>query len=173
MGWKYRGRDVQVPRTADIPPQFWSTRERSRAVQRVLDMVEPWRNGDDPIETHPVEGERFMPIVVPLNGRRPMWGIHAGHKAKKPQASPFIRIDYDLTPRTDMFTIELEQSPERPRLVRAYPGDYIPPLPWMVSAKDADGGKQACVDFWRRHAYVFRRSVILRRFDHAPDWFRS
>jgi hypothetical protein len=171
MQWKYQGANVQVPRTADIPPQFWSNKERSRAVQRVLDAVEPWRPGERPIETMRLQGERFMPIVVPVQGRKVLWGIHAGHHARKPQASPFVTVDFNTIERTDLFTIELEQTPERPKLVRAYPGDYIPPLPWQVSAKDADGGTQACLEFWRRHAYVFRRSAMLKRFSHAPNWY--
>lgn len=173
MGWTYRGVNVQVPRTADIPPQFWSSKERSQAVQRVLDTVKPWRQGEDPIETQRLDGERFMPIVVPLNGRNPIWGIHAGHHAKKPQASPFIQVDFDRIERTDLFTIELVQTPRRPKLVRAYPGDYIPPLPWQASAGAADGGRRACLDFWRTHAYVFRRSAVRSRVRFAPDWYRS
>jgi hypothetical protein len=173
MGWKYNKTDVQVPRTADIPPEYWSTRRGRLVVQRVLDKIEPWRSGQNPIETHKVDGEQFVPIVVPLDGRKAKWGIHAGHHARRPQASPFIRVDFNQIRKTSLFTVELEQSPERPRLVRAYPGDYIPPLPWMVSAKDADGGMQACLDFWRGHAYVLRRSVILQEFDHPPHWLRS
>jgi hypothetical protein len=42
----------------------------------------------------------------------------------------------------------------------------------MGSANDADGGMKACLDFWRSHAYVFRRSVMIDQFDHEPHWFR-
>lgn len=170
MGWNYRGANVQVPRTADIPPQFWPNGRLSAIVQEVLNTVEPWQDGDDPIETETFQDELFLPIVVPLQGRKPWWGIHAGHHARQPQASPFIQVDFDLIAKTNRFTIELMQSAQRPKLVRAYPGDYIPPLPWMGSAAHADGGRQACLNFWRRHAYVYRRQAMLRRRPE-PAWF--
>jgi hypothetical protein len=173
MSWTYRKQNVQVPRTADIPPQFWPRDTRGAIVQRVLDSVKPWQNGDDPIETMKFEDVRFMPIVVPLDGQEPWWGIHAGHHARVPKPSPFIRVDFDLLEKTNLFTIELEGTAHRPRLVRAYPGDYIPPLPWMSSARNADGGMKACLEFWRTHAYVFRRNAMRSRTGRVPDWFRN
>ena len=172
MGWTYRGANVQVPRTADIPPKFWSQGPRGEVVQRVLDMVEPWHEGDDPIETKQLDRDWFMPIVVPLNGRTPWWGIHAGHHARVPQASPFIKLDFNRLTPTDLFTVELVQTPQRPKLVRAYPGDYIPPLPWMASASSAQGGIAACRTFWCNHAYVYMKSTMVSR-RRQPDWFRK
>lgn len=172
--WTYNGMNVQVPRTADIPPGFWPRNVGGKIVQLVLDEIEPWDEGDEPIETVQLEGMTFKPQVVPLR-RRPYWGIHAGHHARNPQASPFVRVDraeYESL-NTDLFTIELLQSTSRPKLVRAYPGEYIPPLPWMHSAGDAPGGVPACVKFWRQHAYVYRKSVMARRVHSAPAWFNS
>jgi hypothetical protein len=132
-------------------------------------MVEPWDDGDDPIETKRLNHDRPLPIVVPSNGE-PWWGIHAGHHARQPQASPFVKINWRTLERTDLFTVELTQTPGRPKLVRAYPGDYIPPLPWMNSARDADGGIRACLEYWRGHAYVYRPGLMIRRAER-PDWF--
>lgn len=169
-GFMYRGRNIGIPWSADIPINYRFRGSGAWAVEEALRRTEPWREGDDPIET--VELNRsVLAIVIPTRGQPVMWGNHRGHKAKRVQPSPFIEVD-DLV-RTRLFTIELIGSPRSPSLVRAYPGEYMPPLPWMTSAGWAPGGRQACVKFWRTHAYIYRDTIVDGRLDdQAPRWFR-
>lgn len=166
-GFTYRGSNVGVPSTADIPTNYQFGRQGAWAVREALGCLEPWDKGDDPIET--VQLSRVVPaIVVPTGGRPVSWGKHVGHKAKHVQVSPFIRVGRSLT---DLFTIELVGTVGAPSLVRAYPGDYIPPLPWMNSAEWACGGYESCVKFWRTHAYVYSDSIVRSLGDRSPSWF--
>ncbi|MBC7512749.1 hypothetical protein H7142_03790 [Candidatus Saccharibacteria bacterium] len=171
MEWTYAGANVTVPRTADIPPQFRFKNSNGNVVQEILDLMDPWRDGENPVHTVELEGRELMPIVVPLNGRKAWWGIYAGHHANTPQASPFIKVNLSHVELTSMFTIELEGSVRSPRLVRAYPGEYIPPLPWMTSARQIPGGVQLCQKYWRKHALIFRQSA-MKASAREPGWFR-
>jgi hypothetical protein len=173
MLWTFQGRAVQVAGTADIPSQYRSDRPMGRIVQRVLDMIEPWEEGDDPIETKRLAGVRLAPLIVPLSGRVPFWGIHAGHKSRSPGPSPFVGVNFDSLRPTDLFTVELVWTSEEPLLVRAYPGNYIPPLPWMSSAAQAHCNIEECEDFWSRHAYVYRSTLMRQREAQPPHWFRK
>jgi len=171
-GWKYRDVNVQVPSTADIPTIYRFDKPLGRVVQEVLDSIDPWQEGEDPIETMRFPGRTFRCIVIPRGNAAATWAKHPGHHAKSVEASPFVVIDSKLPPRTNLFTVELVQTPERPKLVRAYPGDYIPPLPWMNSARWAEGGRSACVDFWKQHAYACHPAQVLRgRSSNPPAWF--
>lgn len=168
-GFTYRGRDVKVVSTADIPTFYRADRHGSWAVQETLDRTDAWIRGEDPIQT--VELSRMVnEVVVPTyDDDFVQWGIHKGHKARDVQPSPFVMMD--VTTRTTMFTIELRGTPQSPMLVRAYPGSYMPPLPWMGSAKWADGGVEACLKFWRTHAYVYRETIVDALSDLAPNWY--
>ena len=108
-------------------------------------------------------------MVLSTDGEPVKWGNHRGHKAKHVQASPFIVTDH--TVRTRLFTIELTGTSQSPTLVRAYSGDYVPPLPWMNSAEQAQGGIEFCVEFWRTHAYIYRYTLVDNLSDRAPSWF--
>lgn len=169
-GFVYQDTPVSIPFTADIPTDFRPGRSRAHTVQQLLDMTDPWKDGDDPIETNQVDG-RMRCLTVPNDGRQPIWAVHVGHKARQPQLSPFIETR--IQPLTQLLTIELAGTPERPRLVRVYPGDYTPPLPWQNSAKDADGGREYCLTYWRSHSYLFSPRVVQGRTctTTPPNWF--
>lgn len=169
----YRGRKVFIPTAADIPTKYWPGRAHATAVQTLLDHIDPWEEGQDPIESAVIEGFSDWPLTVAAGQAPRIWAIHPGHKAHNPGLSPFIRLN--RPPRTDMITVELAGSPKRPMIVRIYPGDYSPPLPWMNSASKADGGKAACLDFWRTHAYLVRDLRFLEGAGvthNPPDWYK-
>jgi hypothetical protein len=105
-------------------------------------------------------------LVVPNNGREPEWYIHAGHKARKPRTSPFIAVGHNWA-KTSTLTIVTAGS----KIVRVIPGEYEPPLPWQVSAGDEAGGRQTCLEYWRRHSYLMKPGVALGDPQPAPVWY--
>lgn len=171
MPWFYRGTPVYVPPTADIPPEYrLGTHYKSgELVQQVLNQTPPWEKGEDPIETIDLK-YGVVAIVVPTFGAPVMWAKHAGHHAQEVGLSPFIKAERSYTRQ---FTVELAGVPSRPMVVRAYPGDYMPPLPWMRTAPRADGGREACLAYWRTHAYVLTSTVTVPDSESVmpPDWF--
>lgn len=171
----YQGRRVIIPPTAMILPDFRPEGRYANLVQELLDAVDPWKRGEDPIETLETE-ELVLPCVAEVKpGMQRLWGIHYAHWAKTPGLSPFVR--HDPTEGRGNVTIELSGTPDKPLLVCAYGGDYVPPLPWMVSAKRADGGVAACLRFWQSHAYrCLPRGSNIRpgsMSDTPPAWFQA
>ncbi len=172
-GFRYNGSTLAVARHADIPCYFRAGGMLARYVQIVLDKTEPWDEGDNPIET-----ERFVariyPMAVRVRQQPVVWGVHVGHKARKPQLSPFAIDDSLLgSDLLGYLTLELEGSGDNPLLTRVYGGRYTPPLPWMTSAGDADGGREACRLYWRNHAYLDRRGTLIKkgtRTTTPPSW---
>lgn len=169
MYWMYNGKRVIVPPGAEIHYPYQLGQPKSGIVQLVLDETEPWEVRDDPIQTIVFDDERFPAMVVPTEGRPVSWAFHHGHKAKSVQQSPFVAS----RGTTDAFTIELTQSSSRPMLVRAYPGEYVPPLPWQRTATNAPGGLRECTEFWNTHAYVYDDTVMGVRTRRAPEWFKQ
>lgn len=167
--WFYKGKAAYVPPTADISPEFLPSGDRKELVQRVLDQTPLWGKGDDPIETIELR-YGLVAVVIETFGAPVIWAKHAGHHAKNVGLSPFVRAERSYTKR---FTAEFSGTSGRPMVVRAYPGDYMPPLPWMGTAGDADGGRAACVEFWRNHAYVLTSRVVVpeSKSDTPPEWF--
>jgi len=172
-GWMVRGKTVTIPRTADIPSPFRPGQANANLVKRALSAVRPWEGSGGAMLTFSVD-RKFPEVVVPRNGLLPVWYRHKGHKARNVQVSPFVELHSPIL--TSKITVELDGTMGRPRLVRAYPGDYHPPLPWQGSAEYIDGGIEASVEFWRTHAYVLSDSNIVepnsrRGIRHAPSWF--
>lgn len=171
--WKCGGQNVYISPTADIPNGYRPGHRYSSLVQRLLEGVEPWERDLNPIETFYDLKEPLRAIVTPNNGRKPVWGIHVGHKARRPELSPFVHGDGELE-FTRSLTVELAGSPSQPKIVRIYPGEYVPPLPWQVSAWDADGGMEACREFWSGHSYIYERALIQRgtQTNTIPNWYK-
>lgn len=170
----YNGKNLKISRFADIPYDMRPGGTYSREVQRILDSTELWKEGDNPIETMWFQLPIF-PAAVPIHGAEVVWGIHKGHRAREPKLSPFINKPVDRR-LMGFITVELERSGDRPLLTRVYGGDYTPPLPWMVSAKDADGGRGACRRYWRSHAYLDRGARLIRvgtRTKIQPSWLTA
>lgn len=166
------GEQVTISPTADIPSPYRPRQAREGLVKQALASVKPWAGSDGVVRTIDLPGKQFPLTVVPLDGLMPMWFKHIGHHAHHVQLSPFVSV---ARPRlTSQLTVELVGTVGRPRLVRAYPGEYAPPLPWMGSAEHAPGGVERSIEFWRQHAYVLTDtntvpgSATGRR---APSWF--
>lgn len=170
------GKRVFIPRTADIP---WSLRPYgvyAQDVQSVLNGVEPWETGEDPIETEGLDGCPVGPMAVRVPpGCTRAWGVHVAHKAKTPGLSPFVpREAPGIEFVRGVITVELTGSPGQPILTRAYGGEYTPPLPWMTSAGNAPGGRAECLRYWRKYAYVVSSAVLIRSGTLTtvpPEWF--
>lgn len=168
--WMYGGRPVIVPPTADIPNEYRYEVGYGAMVQRILNDVEPWKFGQSPIETEADLPFRLKAITVPNEAHTPFWAFHAGHKAAILGLTPFLRVHKVVLTRS--LTIELDGSPDFPMLTRVYPGEYMPPLPWQTSARKADGGMQACLEFWRHNSYIYRDTLIMGRPTYEPpEWF--
>ena len=162
------GPKVPIPRFASVPYEFTPRGQWARHVQELINRTDPWLKGEDPSETERYD-DLILPTAVPSVGRAIIWGVHRKHKARRPQLSPFIDGHYRVLEELIGFiTIEIAGTPEAPRLVRAYSGDYKPPLPWMASAIDAEGGKDACRQYWRTHAYSNRRNNLIGEGTHTP-----
>ena len=117
----------------------------------------------------------IFPTAVPIHDARVIWGVHRGHQAARPGLSPFVDRPVPAN-WLGKITVELVGTPETPLLVRAYGGEYTPPLPWMRSAQEATGGEAAAQKYWRTHAYLLvEDSLILpgTRTVNAPQWFHS
>ncbi|HET6746637.1 MAG TPA: hypothetical protein VFH06_00845 [Candidatus Saccharimonadales bacterium] len=102
--WEYRGTPVRVPPTADIPYQYKPGKSRGYIVQQVLDEIEPWECGEEPIVTI-TDFERAMPqIIVPIERRTVIWGKHANHYARQhdDESTGLVRLDA-LKPRPHGF----------------------------------------------------------------------
>ena len=141
-------------------------------VQEMLDRVSEWPGRKQRSITLTVDLS-LKAIVVPA---RPMderiWAKHVGHHAMNVQVSPFVRRPVQPT---SQFTIELSGAAQRPKLTRAYPGIYIPPLPWQKSAEEGLGGIDASLEFWQTHAYRFKETLIQPGSEtkKSPNWFQK
>jgi hypothetical protein len=169
--WKYGKYSVRVSPTADIPSLYRLKRPLSDVVQQTLNMMPSGFIERKESFTLARTYKPLNAIVVPLDGREPRWMINVGHHARVREVSPFVELGEAVL--THEFTIELEGSRMTPKLVRAYPGGYIPPLPWQVSAGDAPGGRSACVEFWQQHAYVYTETLVAvdTEVKKPPEWF--
>lgn len=173
-GWMVCGEQVTISPTADIPSPYRPRQVREGLVKQALANVRPWAGSDGVIYTAHLAGKRFPLAVVPRGGLMPFWFKHIGHHARHVQLSPFVNQGRPVL--TSKLTVELVGTVGRPRLVRAYPGEYTPPLPWMGSAEFAPGGVERSIEFWRQHAYVLTDtntvpgSATGRR---APSWFTT
>ncbi len=174
-GYTYHNNVVKIPRNAEVSSAF---RDTPRAiffseVQTAINEIESWEKGEDPIYTFDIPFDIGARVVQLAQNEEPLWGVNPYHKARYPQESPYLLLDRrDPRATTDEATIELSGTPDKPMLIRAYPGDYMPPLPWMSSAKDADGGREQCLEYWQTHAFMYRgRPDELST--QAPDWYQA
>ena len=172
--YTYAGRRLEVARYADMPHTMRPNGKYHTLVQELIHSIKPWDEGEDPIETMEFD-ESIYPMALPRGYADVTWGVHRGHRARVPGLSPFVQrgIPHELM---GFITVELVGTPEEPLLVRAYGGDYTPPLPWMVSAKNADGGLAAGQKYWQSHAYLMQNRSIIREgseTSEAPNWFRE
>jgi hypothetical protein len=169
----YRGRLVTIVRTADLPKTMRPDGRFARFVQHALNTVPEWEQGEDPIETLEFDEAVLPAMAIPTKDRQIVWGVHVGHKARTPGLSPFMD-DLRGVVLSNELTLELAGTPDAPLLTRGYAGKYTPPLPWMNSARSADGGQQFCLEYWQTHGYVSPRLTLIRpgtKTYNPPLWF--
>jgi hypothetical protein len=142
-------------------------------IQKILDTLEPWERGEEPIETFHLPTQVGSRVMALAGRETPLWGVNPHHKARNPGLSPYAMLHRnDPRQRTDSATIELMGSVERPILTRAYPGEYMPPLPWMKSVSQAPDGKEGSIAFWQEHAFVLREgNAPAQLTGQAPEWY--
>ncbi|OYW85626.1 hypothetical protein B7Z17_01965 [Candidatus Saccharibacteria bacterium 32-49-10] len=176
---------VQIASTADIPANYRQRSSGEKFVQQILDQF--FEDGRRvPQEEQVVFTGRVnapLKTIVMERGRRyVVWGEHVGHHARHPGLSPFLCPGVPVTTRE--FTTELVRHGKAIKIVRAYPGDYHPPLPWMESARHAlvpaafDGTALTySTMFWKEHAYVTNREQTNIRpgsvSQRPPYWYLS
>lgn len=166
--WTYRGVRVGVPWTADIPAPFRLGGDLDFIVQEILDDMDPW--DEEGVSDTFEDFDLMRALVVSVEGRHRIWAKHVGHRARWVQESPFVRTNGEV-PLTTQFTVMMMGTPEAPRLVRAYPGDFIPPLPWQHI--DTPELWLRSLEFWRTHAYVYgpERVIPGSETETIPTWF--
>jgi hypothetical protein len=174
MRYRYRETEVVIPRGAEVSRAFLPSESAvyRNIIQEVLDDIEPWEAGEDPIETFDLPqhiGARVAALTVL---EVPAWGINPHHRARNPGLSPYKTLPKtDRRQWADTATLELAGTVDRPQLVRVYPGDYMPPLPWMITANKAPGGYTECVEYWETHAFI-KRGAEPQLTATAPDWYK-
>lgn len=173
MPYRYRGARVWVPEYAEVSSAFLPHGVFSSVIQEVLDSVEPWEKGDDPIEPFDFPRQIGSRVVLLTATEKPVWGVNPHHKARTPGLSPYIGLDAkDERNNTKLGTLELTGTVNKPVLTRVYPGDYMPPLPWMSSVSKGEGGREASLAFWNQHAFVIRTYGMPEELTEAPpDWY--
>lgn len=160
---------IVIPPWADVPRNFRADGSDSLLLQNLLSNMDTQDFGAKTIiKTIDGVDRRFRLEVVANNDRKPEWYIHRGHKARKPQISPFLRVS--RPPLTDKLTVMI--TPDL-HLVRVIVGEYTPPLPWQSSAKQEDDGTRTCRRFWQQHSYVYADTRVHRTRDSStpPPWF--
>ncbi len=177
MAYYFQGNQIYVPQFAEVSHSFGPSPSAPfhNEVQAILDDVEPWEKGDLPIEIFKLSRAVGARVVELGDVERPGWGVNPHHTAKRPGVSPYFELAPD-DPRqnTTTVTIELAGSAERPMLTRIYPSPsgYMPPLPWMGTARLApDGGRAACVEYWSKYAFIHRGGAPSLT-GAAPGWYR-
>jgi hypothetical protein len=136
--------------------------ELRKHVQALLDEVEEWdpAETDIVVETVEIAGKTFPNPTIPIpfaegQLQQFFWAVHRSHTARQPGLSPFAKLN-SQPDRTNLMTLELAGTPDKPVLARLYPGEEMMPLPWQSSIRNARSGadKIAAQAYWRTHAFV-------------------
>lgn len=173
--YTYDGRFLKIAPRADVQPELFPGQKYSHHVQQLLDSIEPWSPKQRTVRQTMAFRSALLPMAVPTQGARVIWGIHRDHQASRPGLSPFVDRPVPANWLGTM-TIELVGSPETPMLVRAYGGEYTPPLPWMMSARESRQIQLDAQRYWHSHAYLLLDDSLIRRGTrrtHPPTWFHS
>ncbi len=178
---EFDGIPVEVPRTAEVMPYFRKT--DAMLIQLALDSLlveweesgrQPWLNRTlgGTYELEPGDAILYTNVVCVKPGEQRLWTILGHHKANNRRPSPCVRrLGWE---EADSYSVLLAGSARKPVLVRAYAGDYQPPLPWQASAKQAEGGMAASRKFWANHAYILPAQLTQHGASiTAPGWFAA
>jgi hypothetical protein len=175
MSYQYRSTEVVIPEGAEIAPAFHPEIGAYREIAQIaLSCISPWRSHQQKVFTARLPVRIYASSVELAPNEEPYWGVNPEHTAREPGLSPYIDLaEEDARDRTNAVTIELSGSFKQPALTRLYPGEYIPPLPWMRSARRVQGGVAACVSYWKHHAYIMRPGNPVDLNSQSPTWYSS
>jgi len=183
--WLLDGRPVQLGAYADLLPHFRPRAKFAGRVQQALDnsaqFLGEWEPDKGNLTTCTDLGTvQLTPLAIMLDDElrsQVVGGIHITHRARRPQLSPFIRLQ--SFPKSTLLTLEIKGSPDRPEIVRIYtpPATVtsIPPLPWMSSAEYWYSGVEGCKQFWRGASFCLTPySVKPGSFQSKPpQWWQN
>lgn len=167
--WNYYGEPVRQAATGEVPLEYRPGKLYAPLVQDAINCMRLRASDRETWVTIDVR-EDLRELVVAAGNRPRIWGVHVGHRARDPRVSPFVKHRDTFTRR---LTVHVAQRDGNLLLVRVYPGEYRPPLPWQNSARNEPGGDATCRKFWREHAYVYNPRDLVRgtQTDSVPDWF--
>jgi hypothetical protein len=190
MEFMYLGKPVRYAQGVEVPvawkdssrdAEFWVFALRYQ-VQQYFDRLA--RRGDG-LQKNVIVHARIVldnvfvarEVVSVEKNSQIAWFVHARHTAQRPKVSPFIQGERFLKIRETSISIEYYLETDGQLVVtRMYPGfEYQPPLPWQGSARDAIGGRDACVEFWNTHAYVLRDGYFATPAESQltpPTWWK-
>lgn len=167
-------------------PWFGADGYYARTVQEALTEMSRDEDGWDWHRSKPCvltldEVEESLPLVVVK--RRPdqavRYGRYKEHQDVNPDLSPFVTLGF--FPRSHSITVELVGAPGDLKLIRAYGGEYVPPLPWQQSISHDSEAVFESYTYWQDHAFVMSgRSQDVGRLvdgstltDKPPRWARG
>lgn len=173
----YNNRRVVIARDANIGRKFRPGGEFAHCVQHLLDTTEPWKQGEDPIESITDDRgnwPRILPATIKIHGESVVWGVHIGDRSSRPSRAPFAwRYFPKNTPSA--ITVELAGTPLNPQITRIYGGDeYVPPLPGSLSLRGDPEAKAESLQFWRHNAYCAIGDELIQRGTQTtrpPAWY--
>lgn len=173
--YKFLGRPLSISETADFQPGMQPGGAYHGEVQKALNAVT--HRTRRAVAPYTFKSKSYIPPMAVRYepGSEISWGVHRLHKAQNPGLSPFIH-ELDGAMPQHLLTVELSWKGGEPTLVRAYGGDYTPPLIWMGSARDAVGGRNACRQYWQNHAYVDLDFGLIKKgtlADTPPRWYTA
>jgi hypothetical protein len=175
MSYTYNNNRVAFARHGDVSRAFIPSGHFGPTVQETIDTIEPWECGEDPVRTFNLPAQIGARVVALAASEVPVWGINPYHKTRITKPSPFINLHpEDSRKYTRIATLELSGTITQPVLENVYPGEPMMPLPWMNTAKRVKGGKLACREYWKKHAFILRDLHWPKElWEGAPQWYRD
>lgn len=160
--YNYQGSKVHIPPRAEVLPLFRpGIGAFEKIVQAAINEISPWKGERTHLETFTLPREIGARIVALHGTETPVWGRDLTQPTPPPYPLPYLALRYDdPRNRASFGTLELTGTTEKPQLLGAYQGEYVPPQPWMHAATNVIGGRDGCVDFWMWHAFIVRDQAI-------------
>ena len=167
--WSYNGRYVDMPPWAEVPDWYRRNRSMQFLIQGVIDQI-PKRRWQGHRKRFTFTGKLARPVheifvAVPRDSEV-LWAVHRDYWHHPVVLAPFVEVDLDELPSTNRFTVAMDGTPDNPRILRAYPGQEIPPLPGQMYTT------RQSVPWWSVNAFAYREGLedATYDWDFAPSW---